>query len=117
MQATAEMTQQWHDICEESDLVKNSGVCALIDEQQVAIFTLKNKDGITVYAVSNWDPIGKANVMYRGIVGSLGGEPVVASPLYKEHYSLVTGRCLENDEVSLSAYDVRIDDGRVLVAL
>ena len=55
--------------------------------------------------------------MYRGIVGSLGGEPVVASPLYKEHYSLVTGRCLENDEVSLSAYDVRIDDGRVLVAL
>lgn len=117
MQVTAEMTQQWHDICEESDLVNNSGVCALVDEQQVAIFTLKNKHGIAIYAVSNWDPIGKANVIYRGIVGSLNGEPVVASPLYKEHYSLLTGRCLENDAISLDVIDARINDGRVLVAL
>lgn len=117
MQATAQMTQQWHDICEVSDLVMNSGVCALIDEQQVAIFTLKNKDGMAVYAVSNWDPIGKANVIYRGIVGSLKGEPVVASPLYKEHYSLLTGQCIEDETVSLSAYEARIDNGRVLVAL
>ena len=56
-------------------------------------------------------------MMYRGIVGSVKGEAVIASPLYKEHYSLVTGKCVENEAVSLSVYDVRLEDGRVQVAL
>jgi nitrite reductase (NADH) large subunit len=36
----------------------------------------------------------RAHVLSRGIVGELRGERVVASPLYKHHYSLATGRCL-----------------------
>ncbi len=117
MQASVEIMPRWHDICEQSDLVANSGVCALIDEQQVAIFALNTAGSTNLYAVSNWDPVGKANVMYRGIVGSVKGEAVIASPLYKEHYSLVTGKCVENEAVSLSVYDVRLEDGRVQVAL
>jgi nitrite reductase (NADH) small subunit len=93
-------------VCDLSDLVKNSGVCALVEGIQVAIFQLVHSDGkVSLFATSNWDPIGKANVMYRGILGSIGDVPVICSPLYKQHYSLITGDCFENDAVSLKPFE------------
>jgi|SRR5690606_32581482 len=86
----------FYNACKLSDLVENSGVCALINGQQVAIFYLPEETP-SIYAIDNYDPIGKANVLYRGIVGDVQGQLVVASPLYKEHYSLTTGKCLEKD--------------------
>ena len=41
-----------------------------------------------VYALDNFDPHSGANVLSRGIVGDLSGELVVASPVYKHHFSL-----------------------------
>lgn len=117
MTANTELAQRWHDVCDISDLVANSGVCALIEDQQVAIFSLYSKGEHFIYAISNYDPVGKANVLYRGLLGSLKDEPVVASPLYKEHYSLITGACLERDDVSVMAYPVKLEDSRVFVAV
>jgi nitrite reductase (NADH) small subunit len=54
--------------------------------------------------------------MSRGIVGSIKGELVVASPLYKEHYSLSTGKCLEKPEVALTVYSVKVEGGDVWVS-
>jgi len=55
----------WHNIGTIDDLVANSGVCALVNNQQVAIFYVpQNKEG--VFAISNYDPIGKANVLSPG---------------------------------------------------
>ena len=82
-------------ICHTSDLVKNSGVCALINDEQVALFYLPHTDK-KLFAVSNWDPIGKANVLSRGILGDIKGNIVIASPLYKQHFNLETGVCLED---------------------
>ena len=65
-----------------------------------------------VYAIGNYDPIGKANVLYRGIVGSIGEQLVVASPLFKQHFSLQTGQCLQED-ISVKHYPVRIMDQQV----
>ena len=31
----------WVTVCQASDLVDNSGVCALVNEQQVALFKIK----------------------------------------------------------------------------
>ena len=76
-------------ICSKNDLVENSGVCALVNGEQVAIFYLPKSDQ-QVFAISNWDPIGKANVLSRGIVGDLEGKFVVASPLYKQHFDPVS---------------------------
>ncbi|WP_375276565.1 nitrite reductase small subunit NirD [Alteromonas australica] len=117
MTATTQLAVQWHDVCGLDDLVNNSGVCALIGEQQIAIFSLTIKGEQQIYAIRNWDPVGKANVLYRGLLGSIGDEIVVASPLYKEHYSLVTGRCLERDDVSVLAYKVKRDGDRIFVAV
>lgn len=117
MQANAETLVNWVQVCREEDLVSNSGVCALINGQQVALFAIDSESSRQLYAIDNFDPVGQANVLYRGIVGSVGDEPVVASPLYKEHYSLVSGHCLDNDTVSVMTYPVRLEQGNVLVAV
>jgi nitrite reductase (NADH) large subunit len=54
-----------------------------------------------------------ANVLSRGVVCDLQGERVVASPLYKDHYSLVTCRCLEDSGKSVHVFRTRITDGSV----
>jgi nitrite reductase (NADH) small subunit len=80
----------------------------------VAVFYLPSENP-QLYALGNWDPIGKANVLSRGIVGDLKGELVVASPLYKQHFVLATGVCLEDPEVSVPVYEVALDGDTVVV--
>ena len=106
---------RWQDVCKVDDLQPDSGVCALVGGQQVAIFYLpKDK---AVYAINNYDPFGCANVLSRGIIGDINGQPVVASPLYKQHFNLQTGVCLEDETVTIPAYAVRIENGSVQVSI
>jgi nitrite reductase (NADH) small subunit len=46
----------------------------------------------------------------RGLVGDLQGQKVVASPIYKHHYNLQTGECLEDSSVKVPAYNVVVQD-------
>ena len=108
----ASTQEQWETICTLDDLIPDSGICTLVAGQQIAIFYLPSETP-ALYAVSNWDPIGEANVMSRGIVGSIGDELVVASPLYKQHFNLATGECLEQPEHSLRSYSIRLENGAV----
>lgn len=101
----------WSCVCELDDLWPGIGACALVNGRQVAVFRI----GEVLYALDNYDPASGANVLSRGIVGDLKGEYVVASPLYKHHYSLLTGRCLEDSAKSVNVYPVRALDGRVWV--
>lgn len=100
-------------VCSTDDLVKNSGVAALIDNVQVALFYINDE----VYALNNYDPIGKANLMSRGMIGDLKGELMVASPLQKQHYSLKTGICMDVEGVSIPTYTAKIEDNQVFVKL
>ncbi|OCH77799.1 nitrite reductase small subunit NirD [Vibrio breoganii] len=104
---------QWQTICDVTDIAPNVGVCALINGRQVAIFNYQRAGAL--YAISNYDPIGKAQVLSRGIVGCMDGEPCVASPLYKQHFSLKTGQCIEDPEISVKAYPVRLLNGSVQI--
>jgi len=99
-------------VCRLDDIVPDEGVAALVDGEQVAIFRL---DDDSVHAVGNFDPFSHANVLSRGIVGDLNGELVVASPVYKQHFSLRTGRCVEDEIVRIPVYHARIEDGHVVV--
>lgn len=101
----------WIDVCGFEDLQPDSGVCVLVAGKQVALFYISRTRA--VYAVGNYDPIGKANVLSRGMIGDLGGEPMVASPLYKQHYSLSTGGCFEYADIKIDTYPVRIERNRV----
>jgi nitrite reductase (NADH) small subunit len=106
----------WKDICGVDDILPNSGRCALHQGEQVAVFRVRESAGERFYAVGNYDPFGEANVISRGIVGSLGDTIVVASPLYKQHFCLGSGQCLEDESVSLKTWSVRVQDDRVLLA-
>lgn len=105
------MKDNWNFICTLDDIIPYSGVAALIDGKQIAVFRV----GDDIYALDNHDPESGANVLARGIVGDIKGELVVASPIYKHHYSLTTGRCLESPESSVQAYAAKIEDNRVWV--
>ena len=99
-----------------NELQEDSGACVLINDVQIAVFYLPNETP-PLYALHNWDPLGKANVLYRGIVGDINGELVVASPLYKQHYSLGTGRCLEDEATRVPTYEISLEGDSVIVTL
>ncbi len=107
----------WHAVCSRRDLVANSGVVALVDGVQVALFYLPQAEGPTLYAIENRDPKSGANVIGRGIVGHLGGSLVVASPLYKQHFRLEDGACLEYPEQRLRTWKARLNADTVELAL
>ncbi|MGR8931039.1 MAG: nitrite reductase small subunit NirD [Gammaproteobacteria bacterium] len=101
----------WLDVCALDDLQPDSGVCAMVAGRQVAIFYLARSHAI--YAIGNFDPFSHANVLSRGMIGDLRGRPMLASPMYKQHFDLQTGVCFEDANVRVPAYPVRIADGRV----
>jgi nitrite reductase (NADH) small subunit len=98
-------------VCRLDDIVPDTGVCALVAGEQVAVFRIQER----IFAVGNRDPFSGANVLSRGIIGDLGGEVVVASPVYKQHFSLHTGRCLEDDAVRIPVYAARVEEGCVVI--
>ena len=104
----------WVDVCALDDVTPNTGVGALIEHQQIAIFRVGAEK--RVYALSNQDPFSQAFVMSRGIIGDLQGERVVASPIYKQHFSLATGRCLEDKDQKLLVFPSKIENGRVWIS-
>lgn len=108
-------SQSWMPVCALEDIVPNTGVCALVNGEQVAVFHVAHGDG-GVFAIDNFDPGSHAAVLSRGLIGSLGERIVVASPIYKHHFDLRTGECLEAPENSVCAYPVRVESGKVWVA-
>lgn len=106
----------WITICKAEDILANMGRCALIETEQVAIFKVIVDGKEQYYAIDNHCPFSRANVISRGIVGSIADKTVVASPLYKQHFCLNTGQCLEDETVKVKTYDVRIEDGVVQLA-
>jgi NAD(P)H-dependent nitrite reductase small subunit len=98
-------------VCALDDILDGAGACALVDGEQLALFRI----GEEVFALENHDPWSGANVLARGIVGDLQGQLVVASPVYKQHFNLRTGRCLEDESVVLRHWPCGVLDGRVWV--
>jgi nitrite reductase (NADH) small subunit len=116
---TPDRVTAWTRICPVDRLIPERGVAALVGSEPVAVFLLED-DGsgeVRVHAVAHHDPFSNANVMARGIVGSVGtGEDyrdTVASPMYKQVFDLATGACLTEPGISLAVYPVRLVDGQV----
>lgn len=108
----------WIDICDSSDIMPNAGRCALINGAQVAIFRVsqpgvQDSSNDSWYALDNCDPFSQANVLSRGLVGNLADRVVVASPIYKQHFCLQTGVCLEDNTTRLKTYAVRLHNNRI----
>ncbi|QGN56826.1 nitrite reductase small subunit NirD [Nostocoides sp. HKS02] len=101
------------EVCRLKALPPERGAAALVRGVQVALFRTFDD---TVYAVQQRDPYSGANVISRGIVGSRGDAPTVASPMYKQVFDLRTGACLDpvgKDPRDLVTYVVVVRDGVV----
>lgn len=111
--SAAGTAQGWTTACALDSLVPGRGVAVLLrGGTQAALFLLP--DG-RLFAVGNIDPFGRAAVMSRGLVGDRRGEPTVASPLLKQAFSLVDGRCLDDDTVGLGSFETTVVDGIIFV--
>ena len=108
------MSAAFASVCEFEQLQPERGVAALLDGHQVAIF--RTFDGM-LHAVDTRDPFTGQNVLSRGIVGSRGGAPTVASPLLKQVFDLATGVCVSDESVRIAVHDVRVREGVVEVRL
>lgn len=109
-------TPTWNAVCSVDDIVPNTGICALVKDKHVAVFHVK-ADTERLFAIDNYDPNAHASVLSRGLVGNLGERVVVASPIYKHHFDLRNGECIESPQNSVSAYPVRIENRTVWVAV
>jgi nitrite reductase (NADH) small subunit len=107
------MNMEWTLVCPLEDIVPDTGVCALLGTEQVAVFRVGQD---AVYAIGNVDPHSRAAVLARGLVGSIGERIVVASPIYKQHFDLKNGECIESAAHSVDSYQARVTDGQVWVA-
>ena len=112
MTITITETGVWTPVCPYQRIQPERGVAALVDGVQVAIFRTFDGD---LYALDNRDPINNAYVMSRGIVGTRGDVPTVASPMHKQVFDLRTGECLDDPAVRVATYPARVVDGRVQV--
>lgn len=118
MSVTVEPTTQdapgttWVAVCPLEVIARESGVAAWVHGEAVAVFR-DHLDGL--HALSNLDPATGASVLARGIVGTRGGVPFVASPLHKQPYRLSDGVCLDDEAVRVPTYAVRLVDGVVQV--
>lgn len=104
----------WIEVCALDELVPGRGVCALVGSYQVALFRLPDD---TLFGLSNYDPFSEAFVLSRGIVGTRGDVPKVASPVYKQSFDLRTGVCLDDPSVAVATFPVRVVDGWITVGL
>jgi len=104
---------EWTLVCPLDEIVPDTGVCALLNDEQVAVFRV---GADAVYAIGNVDPHSRAAVLARGLVGSIGARIVVASPIYKQHFDLQSGECVESPAHSVDSYRARIADGQVWIA-
>ncbi len=99
-----------------ADLQPERPVAALVAGVQVVVVRLVDD---RVFVVGQHDPFSGANVMSRGIVGSIlrGDEeiPTLQSPMYKQAFDLRTGHCLGEVPASLGVWEVTVIDGGVFV--
>ena len=112
-----------YTICNLNDIIPETGVCALVDGKQIAIFRTKYNH---LFALDNYDPFSQANVLSRGLIGGTTvtndagiDEAIlyVASPIYKQRFNLATGQCLDDESIKLNTYQVALNDDDVVVQL
>ena len=105
-------TSTWERACPVDELEPQWGEAILIRMRQIALFLIGPDE---IYAVDHIDPETRAAVIARGIVGSRGDRPTVASPLHKQVYDLGTGECFGHPELVLGVYRTRVVGGFIEV--
>jgi nitrite reductase (NADH) large subunit len=104
--------EPWSAICTLEAIPPQAGIGARLGSERVALFRF----GETLYALEDREPGSDASVLSRGILGDVGGEPVVISPLYKQRVRLRDGQSLDNPQHQLRCWPVKLEAGQIWLA-
>lgn len=111
---TANIT--WFPACKTTDVPVNGGVCVKYKHEQIALFHFTRRN--EWYATQNMCPHRMQMALSRGMIGSQNGEPKVACPFHKKTFSLVDGRCMNDDECeNIKTYPVKVDGNMVYIGI
>jgi len=105
---------EWRDVCAIDDVLPGTAFPVLVGGQQIAV--VRTKRG-SFSALSNFDPFSGAFVIARGVVSERDDEPNIASPIYEQRFSLETGECLQDRNVRLNVFPIRVRGGRIQIAV
>jgi nitrite reductase (NADH) small subunit len=112
--ATARPQPEWRDVCAIDDVLPGTALPVLVAGQQIAV--VRTKRGL-FSALSNFDPFSGAFVIARGVVSERDDVPNIASPIYEQRFSLETGECLQDPNVRLNVFPIRVRGGRIQIAV
>jgi len=106
----------WFLACRTTDVPENGGVCVKYQDQQIALFNFSRRG--EWFATQNMCPHRQQMALSRGLIGTQGGEPKVACPFHKKTFSLVNGKCMNDDECGdLQTYAVKIENDWVYIGV
>jgi nitrite reductase (NADH) small subunit len=103
----------WYKAARTTDFPENGGACVRYKDMQVAVFNFSRRN--EWYACQNLCPHKMQMILSRGMIGSHESEPKVACPFHKKTFSLKSGQCLNAEEMSISVFPVKIEDGFVYI--
>jgi nitrite reductase (NADH) small subunit len=116
MQYTITEKAKWFVACREEDVPANGGVCVKHGDKQIALFNFTRRG--EWHASQNLCPHRMQMALSRGMIGCQDGEPKVACPFHKKTFSLVDGRCMNDDEgYRIKTYPVKVEHGLVYIGL
>ena len=102
----------WQEVCRLDDIPADAGIGARLGDLQIALFRFND----AVYALDNREPDSDANVLSRGLLGDVAGEPVVISPLYKQKIRLRDGCFQGSSQPAVRAWPVKVEAETVWVS-
>ncbi|MGC0941750.1 nitrite reductase large subunit NirB [Pantoea agglomerans] len=104
--------EPWSVVCPLEAIPQQAGIGARLGSERVALFRF----GDALFALEDREPGSDASVLSRGILGDVGGEPVVISPLYKQRIRLRDGQSLDNPQHQLRCWPVKLEAGQIWLA-
>lgn len=104
--------EPWSRVCDLNSLPLQAGIGARLGSERIALFRF----GDELYALEDREPGSDVSVLSRGILGDVGGEPVVISPLYKQRVRLRDGQSLDNPQHQLRCWPVKLEAGQIWLA-
>ena len=104
----------WLRVCSLEQVPVERGVAVLVEGEQIALFRTATDE---LHAVDNLCPFSGAMVISRGIVGTRGERPTVASPMFKQVFDLLSAARPRDDSGDWTqAIDSRIEQARASVS-
>lgn len=96
-----------------SDFPQDGGACVKYENKQIAVFRFDRRS--QWYACQNLCPHKLEMVLSRGMIGEEEGIPKVACPMHKKTFSLEDGGGLNDDQLKIAVYPVKVEDENVYI--